>query len=85
MEQSEKKLAFPGARHLVRVNDLCSSHYVEVICENCRHVGRISPTTLKQKFPDHMNISDLAPWLKCQRCGVRGTRRWDVWQTNQTT
>ena len=85
MEKGEHKLAFPGARHQVRVDDLCSSHYVEVICENCQHVGQISPTTLQEKYPGHTNISDLAPWLRCQRCGVRGTRRWDVWQINGNT
>jgi predicted RNA-binding Zn-ribbon protein involved in translation (DUF1610 family) len=73
-------IAFPDARHRVKVGDLREWHYGKVICEDCRHMGILYPAMLLKRYDPETPISDLAAKFKCAECGKVGTRFWDAWR-----
>jgi predicted RNA-binding Zn-ribbon protein involved in translation (DUF1610 family) len=78
-------IAFPDARHRVKVGDLRDWHYVKVMCQRCGHVGLLYPRTLRHRFDPETPISELAPKFRCDNCGKRGSRYWDAWQMSRNT
>ena len=76
-------IAFPDARHRVKVGDLRDWHYVKVFCQRCGHVGLLFPKTLKRRYDAETRIADLAPKFRCENCGKRGSRHWDAWQMSR--
>ena len=76
-------IAFPDARHRVKVGDLRDWHYVKVFCQRCGHVGLLFPKTLRRRYDAETRIADLAPKFRCENCGKRGSRHWDAWQMSR--
>jgi|GEM_PF-5033087 len=80
---NDDTIAFPDARHRIKVGDLREWHYIKVICEGCGHAGILHPGTLLRRYDPEKPISDLAAKFKCAECGAIGTKFWDAWKINR--
>ncbi len=74
-------IAFPDARHRVKIGDLKPGMFVRVHCENdgCKHVAEIDAEEMQGLGDPETEIGQLAPRFKCRQCRHVGTRHWDAW------
>lgn len=76
-----KTLAYPDARHQVKVGDVVDGMFVRIICEakDCDHLVEIDAADFQSIGDPDTFIADLAPSFKCEECGHVGTPFWDAW------
>lgn len=82
MTHTPATIAFPDARHRVKIGDLEADMFVRVHCGNdaCKHVSELHAAYWQERYAADATFTDLAEKFRCSECGTVGTRFWDAWR-----
>lgn len=69
-----------GPRYMLRIEDLTVEDALEVECLVCGHRFPATPFRLRERFPPHMRILEVAKDFRCA-CGATGSRNQLDWRT----